>query len=60
MERKNFTTEEVMEKLDLFEPRFGKVNDFGWWYMERIQTDSVTEFTSNEFQEGLYLHRLHQ
>ena len=49
----NITTEEVMEKLDMFQARFAKVYEFGWWYMEIIQTDSGTKFTSVEFQEGL-------
>ena len=27
---KNITTEEVMDKLDIFQARFGKVDEFGW------------------------------
>ena len=38
----NITTEEVVDKLDMFEARFGRLDEFGWWYMERIQTDAVT------------------
>ena len=49
----NITTEEVMDKLDMFHARFGKVDEFGWWNMERIQTDISTQFTSKKFQEGL-------
>ena len=45
----NITTEEFMEKIDMFQEIFGKVNEFGWWYMERIQTDSGIQFTSKEF-----------
>ena len=48
----NITTEEVMDKLYMFQARSGKPDEFGWWYMERIQTDSGTQFTSKEFQEG--------
>ena len=44
-----------MVKLDMFQERLGKVGGFGWWYMERIQTDSETQFTLKEFQEGLSL-----
>ena len=33
---KNITTEEVMDKLDMFQARFGKVYEFGWWYLEQI------------------------
>ena len=32
----NITTEEVMDKLDMFQARFEKVDEFGWWAMERI------------------------
>ena len=27
----NITTEEVMDKLDMFQSRFGKFDQFGWW-----------------------------
>ena len=30
------TTEEVMEKLDMFESRSGKIDEFGWWDLEMI------------------------
>ena len=40
-------TEEVMEKLDMFQARFRKLDEFGWWYMDIIQTDDGTQFTSN-------------
>ena len=49
----NITTEEVMDKLDLFQAIFAKVDEFGWWDLERIQTSAGTQFTSNEFQGGL-------
>ena len=42
----NITTEEVMDKLDMFQAIFGKLDVFGRWYMERIQTDTGTQFTS--------------
>ena len=29
----NITTEEVMDKIDVFQARFGKVDEFGWWDM---------------------------
>ena len=32
----NIPTEEVMDKLDMFQARFGKVYEFGWWYLEQI------------------------
>ena len=53
---KNTTTEEVMDKLDIFWAIFGKVNQFCGWDMEIIQIDARTQFTSKEFQEGLFVH----
>ena len=44
-----------MYKLDIFQTIFGKVDEFGWWDMEIIQTDVGTQFTTNDFQEGLYV-----
>ena len=32
----SITTEEVMYKLDMFQARFGKVDEFGWCYLEII------------------------
>ena len=32
----NITTNEVMDKLDTFQERFVKVDEFGWWDLERI------------------------
>ena len=49
----NITTEEVIDKLDIFQTRLGKVDEFGWGGMEIIQTDAGMHFTSKEFQEGL-------
>ena len=34
------TTEEVMEKLDMFQSRFGKIDQFGWWDLETISADA--------------------
>ena len=42
-----------MESLDMFQERFGKLDESGWWDMERIQTDAGTQFTFKEFQEGI-------
>ena len=54
----NITTEEVMDKLFMFQSRFRKVYEFGWWNMEIIQTESGTQFTSKYFQKGLFVHGL--
>ena len=33
--------------------KIGKVDRFGWWDIEIIQTDAGAQFASKEFQEGL-------
>ena len=43
-------TQEVMDKLYMFQNIFGRVDEFGWWDLERISADSGTQFTSTEFQ----------
>ena len=47
----NITTEEVMDKLDMFQFRFGKIDKFGWWDLEIISSDAGTQFTSTEFKD---------
>ena len=49
----NITTAEVMEKLDMFQSRLGKIDQFGWWDLERISADAGTQFTSTEFKKEL-------
>ena len=43
-------TEEVMDKLDMFQSGFGKIHPFGWWDLERILADAGTQFTSRDFK----------
>ena len=31
--------------------RFGKIDEFGWWNLERIPSDVGTQFTSTDFKE---------
>ena len=38
-----------MDKLDMFQARFGKIEEFGWWDVERISADASMNFTSTEF-----------
>ena len=47
----NITTAEVLDKLDMFQYRFVKIDQFGWWYLEIISADAGTQFTSTEFKE---------
>ena len=42
-----------MDKLDMFQARFVKVDEFGWWDMEITQTDPGMQFTSMYFQACL-------
>ena len=44
------TTKEIMEKLDMFQSRFGKIDQFGWWDLERISADAGTQFTLTGFK----------
>ena len=46
----NITAEEIMDKLDMFQARFGKVDEFSSWNMKRTQTDTGTQFNYKEFQ----------
>ena len=45
------TTEEVMDKLDMFHSRFGEIDQFGWWDLERISEDVIMQFTLTEFKD---------
>ena len=45
------TTEEVMDKLDMFQSIIGKIDQFGWWDLERVSADSGTQFTSTYFKD---------
>ena len=36
------TTKAVMEKLDMFQSRLGKIDEFGWWDLEIISADAGT------------------
>ena len=53
------TTEEVMDKLDMFRSRFGKIDEFGWWDLERTSADAGTQFTLTEFKEECQTHGVH-
>ena len=50
------TTEEVMDKLDIFQSRFVRIDEFGWWDLEIISADAGTQFTSTEFQDEFQTH----
>ena len=44
-------TEEVIDDLDMFQSRFGKIDQFKWWDLERISADAGNQFTSTVFKE---------
>ena len=50
------TTEEVMNKLDMFQSRFVKIDEFGWWDLEIISVDAGKKFT---FKEKCQTHGVH-
>ena len=35
----------------MFQSIFGKIDKFGWWYLEIISVDAGTQFNSTEFKE---------
>ena len=39
---KNIPTEEVIDKLDMFQSILGKLYELVWWYMKIIQTEAGT------------------
>ena len=43
-------TEKVMDKLDTFQSRFGKIGEFGWWGLEIISADAGMQFNPMEFK----------
>ena len=38
------STEEEMDKLDMLQSRFGKIDKFGWWELERTSADAGSQF----------------
>ena len=40
-----------MDKLDMFQYRFGKVDKSGWWYLEIISADAGMQFIFTELQD---------
>ena len=44
------TIEEVMDKLDMLQSRFGRIDEFGCWDLEKHSADAGTQFTLTEFK----------
>ena len=53
------TTEEVVDKLDMFQSRFVKIDEFGLWDLEIISADAGTQFISMELQYTCQTHDVH-
>ena len=45
------TTEEVMDKLDMFQSIIGEIDEFVWWDLKIISADAGTQFILTEFKE---------
>ena len=45
-----------MNKLDMFQSRFRKIDQFGRWDLERISADAATQFTLTDFKEECKTH----
>ena len=45
------TSEQVMDRPDMFQSRFGKIDKFGCWDLKIISADTGKQFTSTEFKE---------
>ena len=39
-----------MDKLDMFQSRFEKIDEYGWWDLRRISEDAGMQFTLTEFK----------
>ena len=53
------SAEELMDKLDIFQSRFGNKDKFGWWDLEIISEDAGSQFTSTEFKEEFQTRIIH-
>ena len=40
----------------MFQSIFGKIDEFGWWYLERISADAGTQFALTKFKEECQTH----
>ena len=45
-----------MDKLDMFQSIFGKIDKFGLWGLEIILADAAAQFTSKELKEECQTH----
>ena len=45
------TTEEVTDKIYMYQSISGKIDKFGWWNLEIISADAGTQYTLTEFKQ---------
>ena len=57
MER--ITTNEGVDQLYIFQSRFVKLDEFGWWDLEIISVDTGMRFTSMDFKDECQTHGVH-
>ena len=43
----------------MFQSRFGKIDEFGWWNLERISADVGSQFTLTKFKEEFQTSKFH-
>ena len=43
----------------MFQYRFGRIDEFGWWYLEIVSTYAGTQFTSTYFKEECQTRGVH-
>ena len=53
------TAKEVMDKLDIFQSRFGEIDEYGWCALEIVSSDARTQFSSTKFQDECKTHGVH-
>ena len=44
------STEEVMDNIDMFQYRSGKIDEFVWWDLEIFSADAGLQFNSTRFK----------
>ena len=43
----------------MFQSRFGKIDEFGWWDLKRISEDAGFQFTLTEFKKECQTRGVH-
>ena len=48
-----------MDKLDMLQSRYGKMDEYGWWDLEGNPADAGTQFTLTVFKEECHTRGVH-